>query len=88
VKIVLVAPGYHPRVGGVEYVVKSVAERLAKAHEVTVIAGEPDAEKPSEEEISGVRVVRWPTWSPGGAYHLPRRRRELEIPQSNSLLLQ
>ncbi|MCL7399842.1 MAG: glycosyltransferase family 4 protein, partial [Thaumarchaeota archaeon] len=41
-------------------------------------AGEPDAEKPREEEINGVRVVRWPTWSPGGAYHLPRRQRELE----------
>jgi glycosyltransferase involved in cell wall biosynthesis len=78
VKIVYIAPAYPPRIGGVEYVVKSVAERLAKAHEVTVIAGEPDAEKPSEEEVNGVKVVRWPTWSPGGAYHLPRRRRELQ----------
>lgn len=78
-KILYVSPGYYPRVGGVEYVVKSVAERLAKmGHEVAVVAGEPEAEKPREEEVNGVKVVRWPTWSPGGAYHIPRRRRELE----------
>jgi glycosyltransferase involved in cell wall biosynthesis len=47
-------------------------------HEVTVVAGEPDLDKPREEELNGVRVVRWPTWSPGGAYHFPRRRSELE----------
>jgi len=36
-KIVYVAPGYSPQIGGVEHVVKSVAERLAKlGHEVTV----------------------------------------------------
>jgi len=41
-KIVYAAPTYHPHVGGVEYVVKAVAERLAKAgHEVSVLAGEP-----------------------------------------------
>jgi glycosyltransferase involved in cell wall biosynthesis len=78
VKLVYIAPAYPPRIGGVEYVVKSVAERLAKAHEVTVLAGEPNMEKPREEEINGVRIVRWPTWSPSGAYHLPRRKRELQ----------
>ena len=58
--------------------VKSVAERLAKmGHEVAALAGEPGVETPAEEEINGVYVVRWPTWSPGGAYHIPRRRREL-----------
>jgi glycosyltransferase involved in cell wall biosynthesis len=40
VKIVYIAPAYPPRIGGVEYVVKSVAERLAKAHEVTVVVSE------------------------------------------------
>jgi len=62
-------------VGGVEYVVKAVAERLAKrGHEVAVLAGGPNAERPTEEEINGVRVVRWPTWTPGGAYHAPATR--------------
>jgi glycogen synthase len=36
-RIVYVAQSYHPRIGGVEYVVKSVAKRMAKmGHEVTV----------------------------------------------------
>jgi glycosyltransferase involved in cell wall biosynthesis len=78
-KILQVSPAYYPHIGGLEYVVKSIAERLTKmGHEVTVIAGKPDAEEPREEEVNGVKVIRWPTWSPGGAYHLPRRRRELE----------
>ncbi|ABP49966.1 MAG: glycosyltransferase family 4 protein [Pyrobaculum arsenaticum] len=78
-RILFVAPSYYPHVGGVEYVVKSVAERLAKlGHEVAVLAGEPGAEAPREEEVNGVRVVRWPVWSPGGAYHVPRARRRLE----------
>jgi glycosyltransferase involved in cell wall biosynthesis len=39
-RIVYVAPSYYPWIGGVEYVVKSVAERLAKmGHEVMVVAG-------------------------------------------------
>jgi glycosyltransferase involved in cell wall biosynthesis len=60
-------------------VVKSVSERLAKAgHEVKVIAGEPEIDRPREEEINCVKVIRWPTASPGDAYHFPRRRGELE----------
>jgi len=79
VRVLFVAPSYYPSIGGVEYVVKSVAERLARmGHEVTVVAGDPEAGGPREEEVSGVRVVRWPVWSPGGAYHFPRRRRGLE----------
>lgn len=78
-RILYVTSAYYPHVGGVEYVVKSVAERLAKAgHEVVVLAGEAEAESPREEEINGVRVVRWPVWSPGGAYHFPRQRGRLE----------
>jgi glycosyltransferase involved in cell wall biosynthesis len=77
-RIVYVAPSYYPRIGGVEHVVKSVAERMAKlGHEVTVVAGEPEAEKPREEEINGVRVIRWPTWAPSCAYHIPRKRSQL-----------
>jgi len=78
-KIVQVCPRYYPHIGGVEYVVKSVAERLAKlGHEVTLLAGEPGIAKPEEEFINGVRVVRWPTWNPGEAYHFPKKRSELE----------
>jgi len=79
-RILYISPTYHPRIGGVEYVVKSVAERLAKAgHEVAVLAGEPGIDEPVEEEVNGVRVVRWLTWAPGGAYHIPRQRNRLEL---------
>ena len=77
-KIAQVCPRYYPYIGGVEYVVKSIAERLAKlGHEVIVLAGEPGANQPRDEFINGVKVIRWPTWSPGGAYHFPRSRSEL-----------
>ncbi|WP_229657601.1 glycosyltransferase family 4 protein [Thermocladium modestius] len=63
-----------------EYVVKSTAERLVKmGHEVTVLAGETEIEKPHEEEINDVHVIRWPTWNPSGAYHIPRRPTELKV---------
>jgi len=78
-RILFIAPSYYPHIGGVEYVVKSVAERLAKAgHVVTVVAGEPNTDRQYEEVVNGVRVVRWPVWSPGSAYHIPRKRGELE----------
>jgi glycosyltransferase involved in cell wall biosynthesis len=78
-RILFIAPSYYPHIGGVEYIVKSVADRLAKAgHEVTVVAGEPNTDKPYEEVVDGVRVVRWPVWSPGNAYHILRKRGELE----------
>ncbi|MFZ8824194.1 MAG: glycosyltransferase [Desulfurococcales archaeon] len=46
-------------------------------HEITVIAGEPEIERPREEEINSVKIIRWPVWSPGEAYHYPRRRDDL-----------
>jgi glycosyltransferase involved in cell wall biosynthesis len=78
-KALFIAPSYYPHTGGVEYVVKSIAERLTKAgHETIVVAGEPSTDKPREDVVEDVRVVRWPVWSPGNAYHIPRRRSELE----------
>ncbi|WP_448578972.1 glycosyltransferase family 4 protein [Thermosphaera sp.] len=78
-RITFITQLYHPHIGGIEYVVKSVSERLAKmGHEVTVVAGEPGAEASYEEEVNGVRVVRWPTWSPRGAYHFPMKRGDLK----------
>jgi len=78
-RILFIAHSYYPHIGGVEYVVKSVAERLTKAgHEIIVVAGEPSIDEPREDVVEGVRVVRWSVWSPGNAYHIPRRRSELE----------
>lgn len=65
--------------GRVEYVVKSIAERLAAlGHETTVVTGDPKADKPREEEINGVHVIRWPTWAPSSAYHILRMISQLE----------
>ncbi len=77
-RVLFIAHSYYPHIGGVEYVIKSVAERLVKmGHEITVIAGEPGIERPREEEINSVKIIRWPVWSPGEAYHYPRRRDDL-----------
>jgi len=77
-RILIIATSYYPHIGGVEYVVKSTAERLVrKGHNVTVIAGNPAGNTPQREVINGVEVIRWPTWAPNGAYHLPRRRNQL-----------
>ena len=79
-KIVQICPTYYPHIGGVEYVVKSVAERLAKqGHGVTVIAGEPSINTSCEENLNGVFIIRWPSWAPNNAYHIPKMRQELEI---------
>jgi glycosyltransferase involved in cell wall biosynthesis len=42
-----------------------------------VVTGDPKADKPREEEINGVHVVRWPTWAPSDAYHIPKERDQL-----------
>jgi glycosyltransferase involved in cell wall biosynthesis len=51
-RILFIAPSYYPHIGGVEYVVNSISERLVNiSHEVTVLAGEPDLDRPREEEL-------------------------------------
>jgi len=73
-----VVPRYYPHIGGVEYVVKSVAEGLArKGHDVAVLCGETSIERPKEELVNDVHVVRWPVYAPGDAYHFPRMRNAL-----------
>jgi glycosyltransferase involved in cell wall biosynthesis len=78
-KIMFVVSHYYPYTGGVEYVVKSIAERLVKkGHDVTVLCGESSIDNPREEWINGVYVFRWPVWAPGDAYHIPRMRSKLK----------
>ena len=78
--ILYVVSHYYPYIGGVEYVVKSVAERLVKikGYEVTVLAGSPHQDHPVTENINNVEVIRWPTFSPADAYHFPRKRDEFK----------
>lgn len=72
-RLLFLTPRYYPYVGGVEYIVKSVAERLVnKGFDVTVLCGESRIDNPGEEYVGGVRIVRWPVWAPGEAYHIPK----------------
>ncbi|MEM3464868.1 MAG: glycosyltransferase family 4 protein [Candidatus Jordarchaeales archaeon] len=78
-KLLFVVSHYYPYTGGVEYVVKSVAERLAKrGHDVTVLCGESNIEKPCDDLVNSVFVVRWPVYAPGDAYYIPKMRHELK----------
>lgn len=77
--LLFLTPRYFPHLGGVEYVVKSVAERLVKkGHDVTVLCGESSIDNPKEEWINGVHVYRWPVWAPEDAYHIPWKRGNLK----------
>ncbi|MDW8062412.1 MAG: glycosyltransferase family 4 protein [Nitrososphaerota archaeon] len=78
-KLLFIVSHYYPYIGGVEYVVKSVAERLVdRGHSVTVLCGDPGIDNPREETINRVSTIRWPVWSPGDAYHIPRMRSNLK----------
>ncbi|MEM1568443.1 MAG: glycosyltransferase [Thermofilaceae archaeon] len=63
-RIVQVAPFYMPVIGGVEEVVKRIAEHLAaQGHEVYVVTYNKlrkggAGKLPKEEAINGVRVIR------------------------------
>ncbi len=73
-RIIHVAPFYHPVIGGVEDVVKHIAEHMAgRGHEVYVVTYNRlrvggIGSLPREEAINGVRVIRLRpgiTWSHG-----------------------
>ncbi len=79
-KILYTTPRYYPYIGGVEYVVKTLAEKLAdRGHQVTVLTGEPCINKPLKENINDVQIIKWPTWAPQSSYHVPRRINKLNI---------
>lgn len=69
-KILQVCPKYYPSIGGVEGHVKNISERLAKEHDVTVFACDASGKLPKEEEVNGVLVRRFRSFSPSNAYHL------------------
>jgi len=69
-KILQVSNGYPPYIGGVEEHVRNVSERLAKKHDITVFATDASGKLPRQEEINGVLVRRFKSFSPSDAYHL------------------
>lgn len=79
-RIIQVCPHYFPFIGGVEEHVRNLSESLAKKHEVTVFTTD-NLGLPSEEEVNGVLVRRFRSFSPNNAYHLSLDMRK-EIRQS------
>jgi glycosyltransferase involved in cell wall biosynthesis len=69
-RILQVCPGYFPGIGGVEHHVRNLSERLARENKVTVFATDPSGSLPKEEEINGVLVRRFRSFSPNNAYHI------------------
>ena len=69
-RILQVSPSYYPSIGGIEEHVRNISERLAKEHQVVVFTGDSSGKLPREEQINGVLVKRFKTFSPSGAYHL------------------
>jgi glycosyltransferase involved in cell wall biosynthesis len=69
-KILQVCPGYYPSIGGIEQHVKNISERLAHDHEVTIFTCDSSGRLPKEENINGVKVKRFHSFSPQDAYHI------------------
>lgn len=60
-RIVQVAPWYHPHLGGVESHVETLSRELAsRGHDVTVVTTRHGPSVPDSEVLDGVRVVRVP----------------------------
>jgi glycosyltransferase involved in cell wall biosynthesis len=86
VRIVQVAPFFHPHAGGVESHVRSLAREFAReGHDVTVVSSRFRSSLPREEEFEGYRIVR--TRTLGVAFNTPfdlgtawaLRRREADV---------
>lgn len=74
-KIIHVCPRYYPYRGGVERVVKNLAEELAtQNHEVTVYATDPSNMLPQQRVVNGVTVKNYYALAPEENYHLPHPR--------------
>lgn len=73
--VLFITPRYYPFTGGVERVVKSIAERMKDS---AVFCGNPNIERTMKRSINKVVVFDWPIWSPSNSYHIPRKTRALE----------
>jgi len=79
-EILFVTPRFTPYVGGVEYVVKSMAAGLvSRGYNVTVLSGDPLIKKVKSKVIDNIKVIRWPTWTINSAYHVPKNIQALQI---------
>jgi glycosyltransferase involved in cell wall biosynthesis len=82
-KILQVCPDSYVEVGGISVHVRSISERLARKHDVTVFATNDRAQLPWFEVTNGVNVERFRCKAPSNAYFLtvdmPLRMRKSEF---------
>lgn len=69
-KILQVCPDSYVEVGGISVHVRSISERLARKHDVTVFATNDRAQLPWFEVTNGVKVERFRCKAPSNAYFL------------------
>lgn len=70
-RILQVCPNsYQNGIGGVSDHVMNIAERLAKGHDVTVFATNPNGRLAWREVVNGVKVQRFRCFAPGESYYL------------------
>ena len=70
-RILMINKYYHPRIGGVETLVRTLSEKyVVQGHQVTVLA--LDQERSADEMINGVRVVRFSRGTIGRTGFHPR----------------
>jgi glycosyltransferase involved in cell wall biosynthesis len=74
-KILQVCHRYYPLLGGVQEHVRNISIRLAKKYEVVIATTDPVGTLPREEFVEGIRVLRFRSWAPGGAYYFSRELR-------------
>jgi len=69
-RVLQVLPDPYRATGGILVHVKSISERLAKKHDVTVYATNRGLKLPRYELRNGVKVERFNCYAPGDAYYL------------------
>jgi glycosyltransferase involved in cell wall biosynthesis len=67
-RILQVCPDSYSEIGGISFHVKSISERLAKHHDVTVFATNASGLLPWREIVNGVKVERFRAYAPTNAY--------------------
>lgn len=70
VGILQVSEMYSPVIGGLEEHVRNISERLARDYDVTVFTTDPSGRLPREENINGVLVRRFNSFSPQNSYYI------------------
>ncbi len=82
-RVLLVSPSPYVDSGGIAVHVRSIAERLAKRHEVTVYAPMDSTSHQRREIVNGVNVERFKCYSPNDSYvfsvDMPLRMRQVEF---------